>query len=253
MSRASVPTAALSWAVARASDLKRDDLNRAAVISLLCEDRERFAEKQEVTAALREVGAFVAVGWEDHTPVAVCIYSVPTASPSVRRRALRELHVLALYVAPAQRKRKLGKAIVRLLESVAAENACQQMLVKASAAKGFWLRLGFAQYTGSTAIKSLWTVDEHGQPTLEPRRVVRVATAPQPHAQERRIPRLAQHRRAEDEGVCPLVIHRLYQSDSPAHVAASCQRILPQTLQTPTVLGYTEISKRWKTKGFIHL
>ena len=117
-----------------------------------------------MTAALREVGSFVAVGWEDHTPVAVCIYSVPTASPSVRRRALRELHVLALYVAPAQRKRKLGKAIVRLLESVAAENACQQMLVKASAAKGFWLRLGFAQYTGSTAIKSLWTVDEHGQP-----------------------------------------------------------------------------------------
>ena len=97
------------------------------------------------------------------------------------------------------------------------------------------------------------SVDEHSQPALEPRRVARVAPAPQPHAEERRVPGLPQHRRTEDQGVAPLVVHRLYERDSAAHVAASCQRILPQTLQTPTVLGYTEISKRWKTKGFIHL
>ena len=62
---------------------------------------------------------------------------------------------------------------MRLLECVAAENACHEMLVKAaeaSRAEGFWKHLGFKRYTGSTDVKSLWAKegywagnDEHGQ------------------------------------------------------------------------------------------
>ena len=168
MSRASVPTSALSWAVARASDLKAE--NREAVFDVLLEDK--FAERQQVAAGLREAGAHVAVVWEDHTPVAVCTYTVPSGPPR-SGRARRELHVTALQVVKAQRRRKLGPALVRLLEHVAAENSCQEMLVKAaeaSRAEGFWKHLGFKRYTGSTDVKSLWAKegywagnDEHGQ------------------------------------------------------------------------------------------
>ena len=51
---------------------------------------------------------------------------------------------------------------MRLLECVAAENSCQEMLVKAaeaSRAEGFWKHLGFKRYTGSTDVKSLWAKD----------------------------------------------------------------------------------------------
>ena len=115
MSRASVPTSALSWAVARASDLKAE--NREAVFDVLLEDK--FAERQQVAAGLREAGAHVAVVWEDHTPVAVCTYTVPSGPPR-SGRARRELHVMALCIVKAQRRRKLGPALVRLLEHVAA-------------------------------------------------------------------------------------------------------------------------------------
>ena len=144
---------------ARASDLKRDDLNRSRIpccarIRIALPKGSRWLRdcvKPELTLLL--CGRTTLLSPSARTPL--------SDGPAEVRRRARELHVLALYVIAAQRKRKLGKAIVRLrlLESVAAENACQQMLVKAaeaSRAEGFWKHLGFKRYTGSTDVKSLW-------------------------------------------------------------------------------------------------
>ena len=58
-----------------------------------------------------------------------------------------------------------------LLEHVAAENSCQEMLVKAaeaSRAEGFWKHLGFKRYTGSTDVKSLWAKEGLAVATKRP-------------------------------------------------------------------------------------
>ena len=72
-------------------------------------------------------------------------------------------------------------------------------------------------------------VDEHGQSAFESRRIAWVAPAPQPHAEERCIPRLAQHRRTEDEGVCPLVIHG---RGHPSHSTPAVFSAQPSTRST---------------------